>query len=117
MEIFIRNKQMVGNSATIMTGFLTLYLAYQLDLSNLKNLIHLLPVIPAFFMIYFILLFLNEAVIINFYSDVLENKGEELASKMLRENYSIHHSTTNDLVERSALNCMISYLQREERDV
>lgn len=117
MEIFFRNKQSVIVSATIMTGFLTLYLSSQLDLKSLKNLLYLLPIIPAFFMINFIILFLNEAIIIYFYSDVLENKGAELASRMLRENYSIHHSTTNDLLERSALNCMISYLKREERDV
>lgn len=117
MKIFFRNKQLVIVSATIMTGFLTLYLSSQLDLKDFKTLLYLLPIIPAFFMIYYIILILNEAIIINFYSEVLENKGVELASKMLRENYSIHQSTTNDLVERSALNCMISFLQREERNV
>lgn len=117
MEIFFRNRQLVVVSATILTTILIVFLSSQLDLKNLKNIIYFFPVIVAFYIFYQLILFINELILINFYSDILKNKGLELAGKMLKGNVSTHQSTTGDLVERSALNCIISYLKQEETDV
>lgn len=117
MEILIRNRQWVFVSAGILTTILIVFLSSQLDLKNLKNIIYFFPVIVAFYIFYQLILFVNEFILINFYSDILKNKGLELAGKMLKGNISTHQSTTVDLVERSALNCIISYLKQEETDV
>jgi hypothetical protein len=117
MEIFIRNRQLVVNSAAILTTILIAFLSSQLDLRNFKNIIYFFPVIVASYIFYQLILFINELILINLYSDILKKKGLELAGKMLKGNVSTHQSTTGDLVERSALNCIISYLKQEETDV
>ena len=99
--------------ATLIAGFLTLYRNYELDLTSIKAILHFWPIIPAFLLLYLIILFINETILIYFYPDILEQEGMELASRMLRNNYSSHQ--TSDLVEMSALNCMISYLKREDK--
>ncbi len=113
MQFFFRTKQFGMALTTIITGFLTLHRNYNLDLTSIKAILHFWPIIPAFLIIYFIILFINETLLIYFYPDVLEKEGMELASRMLRNNYSSHQ--TSDLVEMSALNCMISYLKREDK--
>lgn len=94
-----------------MTSIITLFLTSLLDLENYKNFIYFLIIIPFFYICYNLIIFLNELILINFYSDVLENSGHELASKILKGNFSDNRSTTNDLVERTALNCIISHLK------
>jgi hypothetical protein len=114
MDIFFHNKQLIIIVATLITSITTLFLNSLLDLDNYINFIYFIIIIPIFFIFYNLILFLNEFILINFYSDILENRGHELISTIFKGNFSDTRSTTNDLVERTALKCIISYLNLDK---
>jgi len=112
MEFFLKNKQWIFIIASLMTSIITLFLRSLLDLDNYINFILLfIIIVPVFFIFYASIIFSNELILINFYSDILKNRGDELAGKIFKGTFSDTQSTTNDLVERTALKCINSYLK------